>query len=64
MASSTFQDLAKVSIVGHPAVGKTTMLKLLSENHCDQIYIPTQGFDLKTVKFPKFLSQLADTEYS
>jgi small GTP-binding protein len=54
MASSTFQDLAKVSIVGHPAVGKTTMLKLLGENHCDQIYIPTQGFDLKTVKLPKF----------
>lgn len=50
MVSSTFNDLAKISIMGHPAVGKTTMLKLLTENTNNPIYIPTQGFDLKTVK--------------
>ena len=54
MVSSTFQDLAKISIMGHPAVGKTTMLKLLTEDNYDPIYIPTQGFDLKSVKMRKF----------
>jgi len=32
MVSSTFNALAKISIMGHPAVGKTTMLKLLAKN--------------------------------
>jgi len=47
-------NLVKISIIGHPAVGKTTMLKLLAENTINRIYFPTQGFDLKTVKFGKF----------
>ena len=49
------ENLVKISIVGHPAVGKTTILKLLSQNSLkDQKYLPTQGFDLKTVKLGNF----------
>ena len=48
---SDITELAKISIIGHPAVGKTTILKLLSKSRIDRVYIPTQGFDLKTVKF-------------
>lgn len=49
------ENLVKISIVDHPAVGKTTILKLLSHNSINnQKYLPTQGFDLKTVKFGNF----------
>lgn len=41
----------KCSFVGMPAVGKTTMLKLLTDKIIDGRYIPTQGFDLGRVKF-------------
>lgn len=51
MLSSEISKLCKVTIIGAPAVGKTTMLKLLSEETIDRLYIPTHGFDLKTVKF-------------
>ena len=48
-------NLVKISIVGHPAVGKTTILKLLSQNSTNnQRYLPTQGFDLNTVKFGNY----------
>lgn len=57
---SDFRNLAKVSIVGHPAVGKTSMLKLLSENTIVKRYIPTQGFDLKTVKFNNMIFKIWD----
>lgn len=57
---SDFRNLAKVSIVGHPAVGKTSMLKLLSENTIVKRYIPTQGFDLKTVKFHNMIFKIWD----
>ena len=57
---SDFKSLAKVSIVGHPAVGKTSMLKLLSENIIVKRYIPTQGFDLKTVKFNDMIFKIWD----
>ncbi|HEY0087218.1 MAG TPA: ADP-ribosylation factor-like protein [Candidatus Lokiarchaeia archaeon] len=50
MLNSSFKDLAKISIIGHPAVGKTTILNLLTENKIEKTYIPTQGFDLKTIK--------------
>ncbi len=40
----------KISFVGFPAVGKTTILKLLSENIVNQFYIPTMGFDFRSVK--------------
>jgi small GTP-binding protein len=53
MANSNIDNLAKISIIGHPAVGKTTMVKLLTKKDIDSIYIPTQGFDLKTLKIKK-----------
>ena len=53
--NSNIENLVKISIVGHPAVGKTTILKLLSQNSINnQRYLPTQGFDLKTVKFGNY----------
>ena len=54
MESSNINKLAKISFIGYPAVGKTTMLKLLSKDNLDKMYIPTQGFDLKTVKLGKY----------
>lgn len=51
MISSNINNLVKVSLIGHPAVGKTTILKLLSDRVISKIYLPTQGFDLKTVEF-------------
>ncbi|MHA1794306.1 MAG: ADP-ribosylation factor-like protein [Promethearchaeota archaeon] len=41
----------KVSFLGAPAVGKTTLLKLLSGQQIPNQYIPTQGFDRKFVEF-------------
>ena len=41
--------------MGHPAVGKTTMLKLLARNdNFDPLYIPTQGFDLESIKLNNY----------
>ena len=61
MISSTFNALAKISIMGHPAVGKTTMLKLLAKNkNFDPIYIPTQGFDLKSIRFNNYKLRVWD----
>lgn len=54
MSNSSINDLVKISFVGAPAVGKTTILKLLSEKTIDRTYIPTMGLDQKTVKFGKF----------
>jgi len=55
MVSPTFNALAKISIMGHPAVGKTTMLKLLAKNdNFDPLYIPTQGFDLKSIELNNY----------
>ncbi len=55
MVSSTFNTLAKISIMGHPAVGKTTMLKLLTRNDTiDPLYIPTQGFDLESIRLNNY----------
>ncbi len=51
MRTSDIDSLVKVSLIGQPAVGKTTILKLLSEKEIDKLYLPTQGFDLNTVKF-------------
>jgi len=59
--NSNIDNLVKISIVGHPAVGKTTILKLLSQNsRNDQRYLPTQGFDLKTVKFGNYKLNIWD----
>jgi len=54
MSSSDIDDLIKISLIGHPAVGKTTILKLLCEDTIDRLYFPTQGFDLKTVRYGNF----------
>ena len=54
MLSSDINDLIKISIIGHPAVGKTTILKLLCKDMIDRLYFPTQGFDLKKVKYGNF----------
>lgn len=40
---------AKISIAGLPAVGKTTLKKLLCGQIISQKYVPTQGFDLGKV---------------
>lgn len=60
MKNSSINDNLKISFIGHPAVGKTTILKLLSQKTIDRKYLPTQGFDLKTVKFDKFHLKLWD----
>ena len=54
MLSSELDKLIKITLVGAPAVGKTTMLKLLSEDTLDRFYIPTHGLDLKTVRFDDY----------
>ena len=54
MYVSDLAKLVKITLIGSPAVGKTTMLKLLSKHTIDRFYVPTHGFDLKTVKFGDF----------
>ncbi|MCK4281435.1 MAG: GTP-binding protein [Candidatus Lokiarchaeota archaeon] len=50
----------KISFIGYPATGKTTLLKLLTENTITQHYFPTQGFDFKTVRFGNNIISLWD----
>ena len=46
-------SVGKISFVGSPAVGKTTLMKLLTQRHIEKSkkYNPTQGFDLGTLNF-------------
>ena len=60
MLSSDISNLAKISFIGHPAVGKTTILKLISQKIINRIYLPTQGFDLNTVEFDNFRLKVWD----
>ncbi len=60
MLSSEIKSLMKVTFIGSPAVGKTTMLKLLSKNSVDRLYLPTHGFDLKTVKLDDYYLKVWD----
>lgn len=60
MLSSELNKLVKITLIGAPAVGKTTMLKLLSEDTIDRRYFPTHGFDLKTVKFDDYYLRIWD----
>lgn len=60
MLSSEIEKLVKITFIGAPAVGKTTMLKLLSEDNIDRFYIPTHGFDLRTVKFNEYYLRIWD----
>ncbi|MFX1569334.1 MAG: Rab family GTPase [Promethearchaeota archaeon] len=60
MLSSEISKLVKLSFIGAPAVGKTTMLKLLSEQTIDRLYLPTHGLDLKTVRFEDYYLRVWD----
>ena len=64
LKSSNINNLVKVSLIGYPAVGKTTISKLLSQNitntAMDRIYLPTQGFDLKTIQYNNINFKLWD----
>jgi len=60
MLHSEINKLVKISIIGAPAVGKTSMLKLLNQQIIDNIYLPTHGFDLKTIKFNGYLLKIWD----
>lgn len=42
--------ISKCAILGGPAVGKTTLLKLLEGKDITGQYIPTQGFDRGAIK--------------
>jgi small GTP-binding protein len=43
-------NISKCAILGAPAVGKTTLLKLLEGKDITGQYIPTQGFDRGAIK--------------
>ncbi len=60
MLSSEIDRLLKITLIGSPAVGKTTMLRLLARETIDKLYLPTHGLDLKTVKFDDYLLRLWD----
>ncbi len=60
MLSSEIDKLAKVSLIGYPATGKTTLAKLLSKNEINRLYFPTHGLDLKTIKLDDYVLRLWD----
>jgi len=60
MLSSEISKLMKVTFIGSPAVGKTTMLRLLSKDTIDRFYFPTHGFDLKTIKLDDYHIRIWD----
>jgi len=60
MLSSEIEKLAKVTLIGFPATGKTTLAKLLAQNEIDRLYFPTHGLDLKTVKFDGYFLRIWD----
>ncbi|MFX0042424.1 MAG: ADP-ribosylation factor-like protein [Candidatus Hodarchaeota archaeon] len=60
MLSSEIDKLVKITLIGSPAVGKTTMLRLLARETIDKLYLPTHGLDLKTVKFDEYILRVWD----
>ncbi|MBY8981856.1 MAG: GTP-binding protein [Candidatus Lokiarchaeota archaeon] len=60
LKTTCFDESIKVSIIGYPAVGKTTIVKMLSQKEITKKYIPTAGFDLKTVKFGTYKLKVWD----
>lgn len=50
----------KISFVGCPAVGKTTLMKMLCQKPVSKQYLPTQGFDLGSVSFNGFKLRMWD----
>ncbi|MEJ2251829.1 MAG: ADP-ribosylation factor-like protein [Candidatus Lokiarchaeota archaeon] len=60
LKTTNIKEIIKVALVGFPAVGKTTMVNLLSERPIEKKYLPTQGFDLKTVQFGNYRLRIWD----
>lgn len=60
MLSSELGKLVKITLMGSPAVGKTTIVSLLSEDTLNRFYMPTHGFDLRTIKFDGYHLRLWD----
>jgi small GTP-binding protein len=60
MLSSEISKLMKVTFIGAPAVGKTTMLRLLSKDMIGRFYFPTHGLDLKTIKLDDYHIRIWD----
>ncbi len=60
MLSSEIDKLAKLTLIGYPATGKTTLAKLLAQNEIERLYFPTHGLDLKTVKFDEYFLRIWD----
>ena len=60
MLSSEIERLVKITLIGFPACGKTTLAKLLSQNEIKRLYFPTHGLDLKTVKVDDYILRLWD----
>ncbi len=52
--------MMKVTFIGAPAVGKTTMLRLLSKDMIGRFYFPTHGLDLKTIKLDDYHIRIWD----
>ncbi len=50
----------KISFVGAPAVGKTTIIKMLQGKTVDGRYMPTQGFDLGRITIENHAIRLFD----
>ena len=60
MLSSEIERLVKITLIGFPACGKTTLAKLLAQNEIDRLYFPTHGLDLKTIKVDDYILRLWD----
>ncbi|MFX1391232.1 MAG: ADP-ribosylation factor-like protein [Promethearchaeota archaeon] len=60
MLCSEIDKLAKVTLIGYPATGKTTLTKLLAQNEINRLYFPTHGLDLKTVKLEEYILRVWD----
>jgi len=59
-ANASKRKISKISFIGCPAVGKTTIMKLLTGKAIDGKYVPTQGFDLGTVNLDDVTFKLWD----
>ncbi len=60
MLRSELNSMIKITLIGSPAVGKTTMLRLLARETIDKLYLPTHGLDLKTVRFDDYILRVWD----
>ncbi|MHA1339926.1 MAG: ADP-ribosylation factor-like protein [Promethearchaeota archaeon] len=59
-SSSRATKSGKIVFVGAPAVGKTTLMKLLTQKMISKKYTPTQGFDLGSIYYNGFKLSLWD----